>query len=224
MSATKTATLSLLFAEEFTVCEDCFSAAAGLDDGFSTPEQDADRAADLARLCPTALSLVPGDALDEFSTSSCDSCGSRMGGSRHALTALRPRQPGDPIQPSDVPEGMLAGYLQSAAFADYPEDTEPGLTFGDAAQGMARDAIAAFLTAVHTTEGPEALTPLLDAPRDAGRDIWLTRQGHGAGFWDGDWDATGHARAYTDAAKALGETMLEIIADDEEFDEVLTFW
>lgn len=23
----------------------------------------------------------------------------------------------------------------------------------------------------------------------AGHDFWLTRNGHGAGFWDGDWDA-----------------------------------
>lgn len=22
----------------------------------------------------------------------------------------------------------------------------------------------------------------------AGHDFWLTREGHGAGFWDGDWD------------------------------------
>lgn len=24
-------------------------------------------------------------------------------------------------------------------------------------------------------------------PSDAGHDFWLTRNGHGAGFWDGDW-------------------------------------
>lgn len=23
---------------------------------------------------------------------------------------------------------------------------------------------------------------------DAGRDFWLTRNGHGCGFWDGDWE------------------------------------
>ena len=26
-------------------------------------------------------------------------------------------------------------------------------------------------------------------PDHAGRDFWLTRNGHGAGFWDGSWDA-----------------------------------
>src|ERR1700674_4314854 len=33
----------------------------------------------------------------------------------------------------------------------------------------------------------------------AGHDFWLTRNGHGAGFWDGDWKA---ATELTDAAHA----------------------
>ena len=28
-------------------------------------------------------------------------------------------------------------------------------------------------------------------PEDAGHDFWLTRNGHGAGFWDGDWPVNG---------------------------------
>lgn len=38
----------------------------------------------------------------------------------------------------------------------------------------------------------------------AGHDFWLTRNGHGAGFWDGDWEhPTGDI--LTEAAKAFGE-------------------
>jgi len=33
----------------------------------------------------------------------------------------------------------------------------------------------------------------------AGHDFWLTRNGHGAGFWDGDWPETGDA--LTEASK-----------------------
>lgn len=29
---------------------------------------------------------------------------------------------------------------------------------------------------------------IADDPSRAGHDFWLTRNGHGAGFWDGDWD------------------------------------
>lgn len=27
-----------------------------------------------------------------------------------------------------------------------------------------------------------------DKSKEAGHDFWLTRAGHGSGFWDGDWD------------------------------------
>lgn len=38
----------------------------------------------------------------------------------------------------------------------------------------------------------------------AGHDFWLTRNGHGAGFWDGDWPES-CADALTEASKAFGE-------------------
>lgn len=46
----------------------------------------------------------------------------------------------------------------------------------------------------------------------AGHDFWLTRNGHGAGFWDGDWREPA-ATALTDAAHAFGETDL-YLGDD----------
>lgn len=46
----------------------------------------------------------------------------------------------------------------------------------------------------------------------AGHDFWLTRNGHGAGFWDGDWSDA--AEAILDpAAKAFGEVDL-YVGDD----------
>ena len=38
----------------------------------------------------------------------------------------------------------------------------------------------------------------------AGHDFWLTRNGHGAGFWDGDWPETGER--LTELAKAFGSS------------------
>jgi hypothetical protein len=47
---------------------------------------------------------------------------------------------------------------------------------------------------------------------DAAHDFWLTRNRHGAGFWDGDWaDAAG--KRLTESAKAYGEVTL-VIGDD----------
>ncbi|MFD7257194.1 hypothetical protein [Streptomyces sp. NPDC059874] len=42
---------------------------------------------------------------------------------------------------------------------------------------------------------------------DAGHDFWLTRNGHGAGFWDGDWPEP-VASILTVAAKVRGEFCL----------------
>jgi hypothetical protein len=45
----------------------------------------------------------------------------------------------------------------------------------------------------------------------AGHDFWLTRNGHGAGFWDGDWPEAGDR--LTEACKAYGEVTL-YVGDD----------
>lgn len=52
----------------------------------------------------------------------------------------------------------------------------------------------------------------------AGHDFWLTRNGHGAGFWDGDWDSVDNDGAeygdrLTEAAKSFGECTL-YVGDD----------
>lgn len=46
----------------------------------------------------------------------------------------------------------------------------------------------------------------------AGHDFWLTRNGHGAGFWDSDWPEP-HATALDNASKAAGSIDL-YIGDD----------
>ena len=46
----------------------------------------------------------------------------------------------------------------------------------------------------------------------AGHDFWLTRNGHGAGFWDGDWPEPA-ATILTDAAHKAGECNI-YVGDD----------
>jgi len=46
----------------------------------------------------------------------------------------------------------------------------------------------------------------------AGHDFWLTRNGHGAGFWDGDWPEP-QAATLTAASTAYGECNL-YVGDD----------
>lgn len=49
-------------------------------------------------------------------------------------------------------------------------------------------------------------------PSQGGHDLWLTRNGHGAGFWDGGWPKCVGERL-TAAAAAVGEINL-YIGDD----------
>ncbi len=46
----------------------------------------------------------------------------------------------------------------------------------------------------------------------AGHDFWLTRNGHGAGFWDGDWTEPASTKL-TEASKGFGECQL-YVGDD----------
>jgi hypothetical protein len=43
----------------------------------------------------------------------------------------------------------------------------------------------------------------------AGHDFWLTRNGHGAGFWDGDWPEP-EATTLTTASEKMGEIDLYV--------------
>ncbi len=46
----------------------------------------------------------------------------------------------------------------------------------------------------------------------AGHDFWLNRNGHGAGFWDGDWPEPA-ATTLDAASKAFGEVNLMLDGD-----------
>lgn len=93
---------------------------------------------------------------------------------------------------------MLAGYTEAIEFTD--------MANGDECHGheFAAETSAAFaadcakfieaLSVIHSKDGP-AERSLLDCVADfaadysdeqMGRDFWLTRNGHGAGFWDRD--------------------------------------
>ena len=55
----------------------------------------------------------------------------------------------------------------------------------------------------------ENLQDIIENMSQAGHDFWLTRNGHGAGFWDGDWHEEVGERL-TKASKAFGEVNLYV--------------
>ena len=52
----------------------------------------------------------------------------------------------------------------------------------------------------------------------AGHDFWLTRAGHGAGFWDGDW-AEPEATRYTELSEKFGN--IDVYVGDDGMLELM---
>jgi hypothetical protein len=80
--------------------------------------------------------------------------------------------------------------------------------FADSALALATADCTSFIRRA----GPELLKGI--APDSAGHDFWLTRNHHGAGFWDRDeLDADDRGKKLTDIAHAFGEKDL-VLGDD----------
>ncbi len=61
-------------------------------------------------------------------------------------------------------------------------------------------------------QNAEDLAARSDGGEQGGHDFWLTRNGHGCGFWDGDWPEP-QATRLTEASMRFGECSL-IVGDD----------
>jgi hypothetical protein len=101
----------------------------------------------------------------------------------------------------DFARAALWIYLETAAWADGEEaGAHCRDDFDRKAVNSARSDLAGFFEYVAET-CPDAADELDAYHNRAGHDFWLSRNGHGAGFWDGDWE---HGRVLRDAAKTFG--------------------
>ena len=70
----------------------------------------------------------------------------------------------------------------------------------------------AALSAAEDARTPSRVAHGCTIEESAGHDFWLTRNGHGAGFWDGDWGEP-YGDALDKLSKRFGEVYL-YIGDD----------
>lgn len=109
--------------------------------------------------------------------------------------------------PIDIDEATR-GYLVAALWADAPEEWGLGGSgpfneshadrFTRQAKADARRLVAKFVT--------DAGDDLADYPSaNVGHDLWLTRNGHGCGFWEADHCSEDAGRRLTELAHKLGE-------------------
>ena len=107
-------------------------------------------------------------------------------------------------------EAYMTAMLSST---DGPEDTpldrdyDPSDLAPEARESIESDCKAFYEAHSEAWDGQCLSSVVLrDCTEDeyAGHDFWLTRAGHGCGFWDGDWSDK-VAKPLTDAADAFGE-------------------
>lgn len=127
-----------------------------------------------------------------------------------------------PRQLPDVPEGDAPESVQDAIVSDFKD------AYVTAALALSTDDNDAPLDDTYSSSDLPAETLekmyndcnefvrkygniIAQEPRKAGQDFWLTRNGHGAGFWDGDWEKDGEL--LTQASKVFGEVDL-YVGDD----------
>jgi hypothetical protein len=134
---------------------------------------------------------------------------------RDAAEAPRPRQG------TGIPDAFTRGYIEAAIWSSLDDRGEPlDERFGidsidpETFRAMKHDA-AKFQREneelLHQAYTQRRLIPVRYDEGRAGHDFWLTRNGHGAGFWDRDLGDVGDK--LTKAAKAYGQFDL-YVGDD----------
>lgn len=114
------------------------------------------------------------------------------------------------IEYPDMPDAFTRAYVQAALWSSTDDDGTPL----DASHGPTDilPATMAQMIADCATFQAHNAAAIRGRACQAGHHFWLTRNGHGAGFWDGDWPEP-IASHLTNASTTFGEVDL-IISED----------
>lgn len=120
-----------------------------------------------------------------------------------------------PFSDDDFVRGMQAGYREAIIFTDCgPDDSK------EMQNANFSDELSIEIDAVceqFYQENKELLRGCRLHPDQCGHDLWLTRNGHGAGFWDRGLGEKG--QKLTDACKNMGAVDLFAGEDGEIYSE-----
>ena len=79
---------------------------------------------------------------------------------------------------------FINAYMEAVEFTECHSDN-PEMQNAD---GFAKETLKRFKTDCEAFLDDDKTYNMIDGDlSQAGHDFWLTRNGHGAGFWDGDW-------------------------------------
>jgi len=104
-------------------------------------------------------------------------------------------------------QDMANAYLECAYFTDVEENESEEIEFTPTFKNNAYKACCDFENACATLE----IDIRVYSPEQLGHDLWLTRNGHGAGFWDRKEIYNDHADLFTGMARAQGYHEIEFV-------------
>lgn len=115
-------------------------------------------------------------------------------------------------------QSFTNAYIEAMLWSSTDDEDEPldrnydALDIAPEAMERIEADCARFYEAFAYRDDFECTRSRYTADEQAGHDFWLTRNGHGAGFWDGDW-LEPFATEATDACKEYGE-LWPYVGDD----------
>lgn len=100
-------------------------------------------------------------------------------------------------------------YIECALWSSVQDDSEAdGITDEHSVNDLSEETLQAMID--DCSKFSQANYDLIESNLErAGHDFWLTRNRHGAGFWDGDWNEDA-GKLLTDASHAYGEVSLYV--------------
>ena len=104
-------------------------------------------------------------------------------------------------------DAFTTSYIETALWASIGANEQP-LDQTHGPEALAPEALASIVEDCNAFQADNA--PLIQSnPARAGHDFWLTRNHHGAGFWDGDWPEK-DGKTLTEASHAFGSSDLYV--------------
>lgn len=134
----------------------------------------------------------------------------RMPSGRYELVAHVSRTGRRTSNPVSTPDSFTRAYIEAALWSSTDDDGNPldeNYSTGDISDETKEKMYA------DCAKFQELAGDLIDDSSKAGHDFWLTRNGHGAGFWDGDWPEPA-ATQLTKLARRFGEYDLYVGDND----------
>lgn len=125
------------------------------------------------------------------------------------------------VQFTDVNDDFVNAYIEAILFTEVDDDDDPldrkyeASDFDDDLIKKITEDCGKFLAKCGHLITRENCKTNIDPFKQAGHDFWLTRNGHGSGFWDGDWKKRA-ATKLTAESQEMGESYVYLGDPDED--------